>query len=190
MTRKLPFIIAVGAITFVFFIATIITTVLFITSIFNEPPPEQLVNGGVVHIYTNQVRTIFLEDSLPPPNVRHDFVFTHTETGRRVYSTIPRVNRTYSVGSVEINNEIRGGTFGRSVASVELDVGSYYVFFENFGGSGEFVWDGRLNDMGRHIMQFSLTFAPFFLLLVGFIILIFDRKRAREREAFLQSMNS
>jgi len=62
------------------------------------------------------LKTIYLQDEVPPALISYDFTFTNTENQNRIYSYAPISNSTYSMNSIVINGVPISGEYGRLVA--------------------------------------------------------------------------
>ena len=132
-------------------------------------PREPLVNGVVVYVERGGRHRIYIEDYLPPPVIRHEFVFINEESGDRVYSR-ESGNFNYSLGAVRVNNVYVRGTFGRLVAVVDLEPGRWMVEYRPFDYFGEFVWREAGNGFGGAVNSWMLIVA--FVVFVGSLVTV------------------
>jgi len=179
MLRKYinPLIIISGGLSVVaaaFFIAMIIS---FVRDPILTQPAEQLENGGIVYITESRTFQIFLEDNAPPTLNSHSFTFINTENQNRIYSRTTNRTSTYAIGAVTINNVSVRGRFGRLVALVDLEEGSYIVEFSPWEGSGVFVWGfNLLGAIFRFIVQVFISGGVLVALSATFMFLIVKRR--------------
>ena len=146
-------------------------------------PRIPIENGVLVTKYASGTFHIFLEDSAPPTLNSHPFTFINTETQARVFSRPPTITRTYSLNAMTVGGEVRRGTFGRIVATVQLEAGTYIVEFPRIAGTGVFVWG---NDVFRTIVTIGIPMAAVAIVLSlsipGLLILIDDRREQKKRQ--------
>ena len=154
-------------------------------------PRIPIENGGLVTKYASGTFRIFLEDNMPPTLNSHPFTFTNTANQARITSQPPTRVITYSINSLIVNNEVRRGTFGRLVATVELEAGTYIVEFPRWDGPGIFVWAGGMPG-ALVILRLAASGLALNVLIVGLIIFIHDqreqKKRALEAAALTSNM--
>jgi len=144
--------------------------------IFTQPRVE-LENGGRVYITESRTHEIFLEDSAPPTLGVYVFIFTNTETQEIIASHAPNRTVTYSMNTLVINGEIVRGTWGRLVALVDLEVGSYIITYHPWEGSGTFVWGVDMFDsVLRHAVRMSVPIIVFTAALIAFLFLRVKRR--------------
>jgi hypothetical protein len=142
----------------------------------------ELWDGGAVYVTRGGTHHIYLEDNTPPSMNNRNFVFVSTATGARYYSMSPRMNMTYAVGSVVINNQVRSGTFGRRVATVTLPSGEYTIQTDQWNPAmGVFRLGSPLGNLARNIVGIILSsFAFLALVSTGAILIslhVGDKKR-------------
>ena len=160
----------------------LIVTGVSIWHMFTQPR-VQLENGGQIHITASQTFEIFLEDSFPPTLNSYDFTFINTENQDRINSYAPTIVSTYSIGSVIVNGVPVRGRFGKLVALVDLEPGSYIIEYSPWEGSGVFVW-GFYTTGGMFLLVagFSISVVVFIASTAAFIILSVGHRDAKRAE--------
>jgi len=167
-------------------ILAVVVLTIMIASLFSfirdmRQPAVRLEIGGTVYIDTSGMRSIYIEDNAPTPRFIHQFTFTNTETQTIVSSFPPTSTRTYSVGVVTVNNEIRSGRFGTRIATVYLDTGTYTIEFLPYEGTGEFVWGGVSDVIFRFVIQTFALMLVLGLLAIAFIAIVIIRDKKRNK---------
>jgi len=151
-------------------------------SIFTEPA-IQLVNGEVVHITESKTFEIFIEDSDVPTLMRYDFTFTNIENQNIITSYVPNRVSTYELNAVRVGDEVVRGRFGRLIALVDFEPGSYEIYFTPFEGSGIFIWGtGVSQRINRFVIQVLIIALPFVGSLYIFIFLLANRGKFKQNE--------
>ena len=139
----------------------LIATVLLITTVISlighvQQPTPRLRSGEIIYVETGGTHNIYAEDSLPLPFFTHDFTFINTETQAAVHSVASRANRSYSIGVVQVGDEIRRGRFGVRVATVYLEPGTFMVDFQPIDGTIEFILGGIFDGIFAYAIRVFL----------------------------------
>jgi len=182
-------IVMLGLILVMIIIAGIISVTLFYQTVTEFG--LLIENGSIVRIHESGSHSIFIEDYVPPTLTDYDFIFSNIESNDITFSVIADSDMTYSVGAVTINDEIAMGRFGRLIAHVDLEEGSYLVEYREWDGTGTFVIEkDRLNTMFWFIIQVLFLSLAFIVFTVMLIVSTVKYKHYKKQQLETISANS